>query len=453
MGSRNFRLSVVLRVLALIATIVLMVVLFLLTDYYLTSLLVLIVLIYEVYSLISFVETTNTLLTNFLESLRYSDFSRTYEISGAGKSFDRLNEAFNQVISDFRKVREEREQNYFYLRTVVEHIGIGLIAYRQNGEVELINNATKKLFQLVQLKNLKELESVSPELMNGLMNISNGDNILVRIRAKDEILQLAIYATEFKVSDKNIRLVSIKDIQSELEEKEMESWQKLIRVLTHEIMNSITPIASLTQTLDYLIKDVRERYVNIFSDEGEAEVVEEVEMALKTIHKRSTGLLHFVESYRNLTRIPNPNYSIFSVSRLFETISSLMKEEIHRKGITCEVNVEPPNLELSADEQLIEQVIINLVRNSIQALEKTDNPQISMKSLLDQRGRILIQISDNGQGILPEVLDRIFVPFFTTKPKGSGIGLSLSRQILRLHGGTLTVHSEPDVETIFTLRF
>jgi two-component system, NtrC family, nitrogen regulation sensor histidine kinase NtrY len=453
MGSRNFRLSVVLRVLALIATIVLMVVLFLLTDYYLTSLLVLIVLIYEVYSLISFVETTNTLLTNFLESLRYSDFSRTYEISGAGKSFDRLNEAFNQVISDFRKVREEREQNYFYLRTVVEHIGIGLIAYRQNGEVELINNATKKLFQLVQLKNLKELESVSPELMNGLMNISNGDNILVRIRAKDEILQLAIYATEFKVSDKNIRLVSIKDIQSELEEKEMESWQKLIRVLTHEIMNSITPIASLTQTLDYLIKDVRERYDNIFSDEGEAEVVEEVEMALKTIHKRSTGLLHFVESYRNLTRIPNPNYSIFSVSRLFETISSLMKEEIHRKGITCEVNVEPPNLELSADEQLIEQVIINLVRNSIQALEKTDNPQISMKSLLDQRGRILIQISDNGQGILPEVLDRIFVPFFTTKPKGSGIGLSLSRQILRLHGGTLTVHSEPDVETIFTLRF
>ncbi len=438
---------------ALIATIVLMVVLFLLTDYYLTSLLVLIVLIYEVYSLISFVETTNTLLTNFLESLRYSDFSRTYEISGAGKSFDRLNESFNQVISDFRKVREEREQNYFYLRTVVEHIGIGLIAYRQNGEVELINNATKKLFQLVQLNNLKELESVSPELMNGLMNISNGDNILVRIRAKDEILQLAIYATEFKVSDKNIRLVSIKDIQSELEEKEMESWQKLIRVLTHEIMNSITPIASLTQTLDYLIKDVRERYDNIFSDEGEAEVVEEVEMALKTIHKRSTGLLHFVESYRNLTRIPNPNYSIFSVSRLFETISSLMKEEIHRKGITCEVNVEPPNLELSADEQLIEQVIINLVRNSIQALEKTDNPRISMKSLLDQRGRILIQISDNGQGILPEVLDRIFVPFFTTKPKGSGIGLSLSRQILRLHGGTLTVHSEPDVETIFTLRF
>ncbi|GET24237.1 PAS domain-containing sensor histidine kinase [Prolixibacter sp. NT017] len=453
MGSRNFRLSVVLRVLALIATIVLMVVLFLLTDYYLTSLLVLAVLIYEVYSLISFVETTNTLLTNFLESLRYSDFSRTYEISGAGKSFARLSESFNQVISDFRKVREEREQNYFYLRTVVEHIGIGLIAYRQNGEVELINNATKKLFQLSQLKNLKELEAVSPELKNGLMNISNGDNILVKIREKDEILQLAIYATEFKVADKNIRLVSIKDIQSELEEKEMESWQKLIRVLTHEIMNSITPIASLTQTLDYLIKDVRERYDNIFSDEGEAEVVEEVEMALKTIHKRSTGLLHFVESYRNLTRIPKPNYTIFQVQKLFDTISSLMKEEIHRKEITCDISVEPPNLELSADEQLIEQVIINLIRNSIQALDKTDNPKLSMKSSLDQRGRILIQISDNGQGILPDVLDKIFVPFFTTKPKGSGIGLSLSRQILRLHGGTLTVHSEPDVETIFTLRF
>jgi two-component system, NtrC family, nitrogen regulation sensor histidine kinase NtrY len=453
MGSKNFRLSVVLRVLALVATIVLMVILFLFTDYYLTSLLVLAVLVYEVYSLISFVEMTNTLLTNFLESLRYSDFSRTYEISGAGKSFARLSESFNQVITDFRKVREEREQNYFYLRTVVEHIGIGLIAYRQNGEVELINNATKKLFQLSQLKNLKELEPVSQELMNGLMNIGNGENILVKLREKDEILQLAIYATEFKVADKNIRLVSIKDIQSELEEKEMESWQKLIRVLTHEIMNSITPIASLTQTLEYLISDVRQRYDNIFSDEGEAEVVEEVEMALRTIHKRSTGLLHFVESYRNLTRIPKPNYTIFQVQKLFDTISSLMKEEIHRKGITCDIAVEPANLELSADEQLIEQVIINLIRNSIQALDKTENPKISMKSSLDQRGRILIQISDNGQGILPDVLDKIFVPFFTTKPKGSGIGLSLSRQILRLHGGSLNVHSEPDVETIFTLRF
>lgn len=453
MGSKNFRLSIILRVVAIVATIFLMLWLIITTNYFLTILLVAAGLIYQVFTLIIYVERTNTLLTNFLESLRYSDFSRTFEIKGLGRSFDRLNEAFNNVVTDFRQVREEREQSYFYLRTVIEHIGIGLISFRKDGTVELINNATKKLFQVNSLSNLNELNNHSPELVEKLMQISNGDSILLKLREKDEILQLAIYATEFKVADKNIRLVTIKNIQNELEENEMESWQRLIRVLTHEIMNSITPIASLTQTLEFLIKDVKSRYDNIFSDDGEAEVVEEVEMALKTIHKRSTGLLHFVESYRNLTRIPNPNYSIFPVNKLLDTISSLMKEEMSRHDIRCTLSVEPPNLEISADEHLIEQVLINLVRNAMQALEKTENKRIDLKAFLNSRGHVNIQVSDNGQGILPEVLDKIFVPFFTTKPKGSGIGLSLSRQILRLHGGTLTVHSEPDVETVFSLKF
>jgi nitrogen fixation/metabolism regulation signal transduction histidine kinase len=453
MGSKNFRISLIIRVLALVANAFLIMWLIFTTSYYFTTLLAVCIAIYQVIKLIQFVETTNTLLTNFLESLRYSDFSRTFEIKGLGYSFDRLTDSFNVVINDFRKVREEREQNYFYLETVVEHIGIGLISYREDGVVELINNSTKKLFKISSLKNLSELESFSPDLVSRLMTISNGESIMVKIQKQDTILQLAIFATEFKVADRLIRMATIKDIQNELEENEMESWQKLIRVLTHEIMNSITPIASITQTLNYMIKDVRTNYVNAFKDEGEVETIEEIELAIETIHKRSIGLLHFVESYRDLTRIPTPKFTIFPVKELFDNLKGLMKEEMNKLNIECIATTTPENLELSADEQLIEQVLINLLKNAIQAIEKTEIPLIELKAFNDTNGRINIQMIDNGQGILPEVLDKIFVPFFTTKPKGSGIGLSLSRQILRLHGGTLTAHSEPDVQTVFTLKF
>lgn len=449
----NFRISLIIRVLSIVANVFLIMWLLFTTSYYFTTLLAVGISIYQVIKLIQFVETTNTLLTNFLESLRYSDFSRTFEIKGLGYSFDRLAESFSVVIDDFRKVREEREQNYFYLETVVEHIGFGLISYREDGVVELINNSTKKLFKITSLRNLNELESFSPELVSRLMTISNGESIMVKIQKQDTILQLAIFATEFKVADRLIRMATIKDIQNELEENEMESWQKLIRVLTHEIMNSITPIASITQTLNYMIKDVRSTYTNAFQDEGETETIDEIELAIETIHKRSIGLLHFVESYRDLTRIPTPKFTIFPVKVLFDNLKGLMKEEMHKLNIQCIATSKPENLELSADEQLIEQVLINLLKNAIQALEKTENPHIELKAFVDANGRIIIQIIDNGQGILPEVLDKIFVPFFTTKPKGSGIGLSLSRQILRLHGGTLTAHSEPDVQTVFTLKF
>ena len=453
MDFKNFRISVILRVLAIVVNAFLIMWLIFTTRYYFTTLLAVGIAIYQVIILIQFIETTNTLLTNFLESLRYSDFSRTFEIKGLGYSFDRLTESFNIVINDFRKVREEREQNYFYLETVVEHIGFGLISYREDGVVELINNSTKKLFKITSLKNLNELESFSPDLVAKLMTISNGESIMVKIQKQDTILQLAIFATEFKVADRLIRMATIKDIQNELEENEMESWQKLIRVLTHEIMNSITPIASITQTLNDMIKDVRSTYINALQGNVEVENINEIELAIETIHKRSTGLLHFVESYRDLTRIPTPKFSIFPIRTLFENLKGLMKKEMQNYNIQYFTSIMPENLELSADEQLIEQVLINLLKNAIQALEKTGNPRIELKAFIDASGKIIIQMIDNGQGILPEVLDKIFVPFFTTKPKGSGIGLSLSRQILRLHGGTLTAHSEPDVETVFTLKF
>ena len=414
------------------------------------------VVVLQIIELLFYVDRTNRLLNDFLQSIRYSDFTRTFQVESANSSLNKLKTTFNEVIKDFQAVRAEKEENHYYLQTVVQHIGIALIAYQKDGKVELINDATKKMFQVRTLNNILALKETYPELAQKLLTIKHGENALLKIREKDDMLQLSIYGTEFKIQNRNILLVSIKNIQQELDEKEMESWQKLIRVLTHEIMNSITPISSLSSTVRLIMDDVIETLSEKEAGSDEIESLSEIKEALTTIHNRTDGLIHFVNTYRNLTKIPTPNFSIFPVNRLLQNVRQLHQNELEVAGIKCVVSVEPASLELSADEQLIEQVLINLMKNSIHTLhDNTDNPNpvIELRAYLNKRGKITIQTIDNGQGILPEVLERIFIPFFTTKPQGSGIGLSLSRQILRLHGGSINAHSEPDKETRFTLTF
>lgn len=427
--------------------------LFFYTRLTITIILAAIVVLAQVVSLIYYVDRTNRILNDFLQSIRYSDFTRTFQVETTDTTFDKLKSTFNDVIKDFQTVRAEKEENFYYLQTVIQHIGIALIAFQKDGTVELINNATKKLFQIRNLNNIQSLREYNPELVQKLLTIKHGENLLLKIREKDDLLQLAIYGTEFKIQNRSIILVSIKNIQQELEEKEMESWQKLIRVLTHEIMNSITPISSLSSTVNILMKDVIDSLKSKSNSAEEIESLNEIEGALKTIHNRTDGLIHFVNTYRNLTRIPTPNFSVFPISRLLNNIYDLHKNEFEVKNISCKIFIEPISLELSADEKLIEQVLINLVKNSIHALETTQNPTIELRAFLNKRGRITIQSIDNGLGIIPEVLDKIFIPFFTTKPQGSGIGLSLSKQILRLHGGNINAFSEPNQETKFTLTF
>ena len=369
-----------------------------------------------------------------------------------GSSFDDLNKAFNEVIKDFQKVRSEKEEHFHYLQTIVQNIDVSLIAYQNDGNIELINKAAKKLFQVTNLKNIHGLEVLSRELVDTLLNIKPGENKLVRVNDEEDILQLAIYATTIKIKDKTIILTTIKNIQNVLEEQETEAWQKLIRVLTHEIMNSITPIASLSSTLTNMLDNYNPSGSEDTKD-LEKVALDEIQEALQTINKRSLGLLHFVNTYRNLTRIPKPNFKVCSLAELFKSIQNLLDEEVAHNDIDFKVKIEPENIKITADEQLIEQVLINLIKNSIYALQKRENGIIQLVGFLNKRGRPTIQVIDNGPGILGDVLDKIFIPFFTTKPSGSGIGLSLSKQILRLHNGSITAHSVPDKETIFTLSF
>lgn len=447
---KNFRLNIIIRIIILVATVFLFF-LSLKTDYQITPFLVGAVILFEVFTLIRYVERTNRDLTSFLESIRFAEFTRSFKIQGMGSSFDELSRAFNDVINDFQKVRSEKEEHFHYLQSIVQNIDVAIIAYRKDGTVEMVNKAAKKLFQIHSLKNVNGLQQLSAELVNTLLHINPGENALVKVQDQDDILQLSIHSTEFKIKDKLIILTTINNIQNVLEEQETEAWQKLIRVLTHEIMNSITPIASLSSTLEIMLKGITEN--GNIKEELDINTVMEILQALQTINKRSTGLLHFVNTYRNLTRIPKPNFRIFPVSELFKNIYLLMEEELTASKIKFITRIEPENLMVSADDQLIEQVVINLIRNSIHALENRDNPTIELKAFYNKRGRVTMQVTDNGTGILPEVLDKIFIPFFTTKQSGSGIGLSLSRQILRLHNGTISAFSVPEKETVFTMTF
>ena len=444
MDYRRFRLQCIARILVLGGSIYLFLYLLLDTDYRATTLVTVLVIAYQIYALIHYVEKTNRDLSRFFLSIRHADFSQSFVTGGLGSSFDELKKAFNEVLDAFRRARAEKEEHARYLQTVVQHIGIGLVAFRQDGEVELINTAAKRLLKITHLKNVDHLEARFADLVEKLRHLRPGQKALVKIEEEGEILQLSVYATAFRLREQEYTLVSLQNIQGELEEQEMEAWQKLIRVLTHEIMNSITPIASLAGTVNDMLQT---------TGQEEDEEIADVRQAMQTIQRRSEGLLHFVDSYRNLTHLPPPQFQIVPVSELFDRVGRLMRPQLEEGKIAFYVEIEPQSLELTADPEQIEQVLINLLRNAMQAVAGQAAARIWLKAGMDGRGHVLVEVIDDGPGIVEEAREKIFIPFFTTRQDGSGIGLSLCRQIMRLHRGTISARSKPGEETAFTLRF
>lgn len=446
MFTKKFRFQIILRALLLSVTTGMFFFVIQKTSLLATSFIIGFLIVYQVYDIIRYTERTNTYLNRFLESIRHADFSQSFKMRDLGSSFAELNDNFNEVMREFQKVRREKEQNYQYLQTVVEHIGVGLIAFEPDGDVQVMNRAAKKILNSYQVKNIVTLSSLSPDLVQALFQLKSGEKALIKFVEDEELLQLMVYATEFRMRDQAIKLVSLQNIQSELEEQEMEAWQKLISVLTHEIMNSVTPIASLSNTMSDILAECK-------NNKNFSEHIDDICQAIKTIHKRSEGLLHFVQAYRSLTRLPRPDFQIFPVNELFRGLQQLTGPEFGEKGISFNINCDPATLELTADQKLIEQVLINILKNATEAVNSTKNPVIELSANLDPRGRVNIQVRDNGPGISLEAQDKIFVPFYTTKKGGSGIGLSLSKRIMRLHKGKISFQSEPEEGTVFKLIF
>lgn len=384
-----------------------------------------------------------------LSSVYFDETSQSFKSKsdhpGAHDHCSKLNNAYQAS----RQARKERDSDYQFFRNIVQHVGIGLLTFKKDGAVQIINSAARKLLRVNQIQNIREFNDASPTLVESFQKLKTGGRELIRLKIGDDTIQLSVFAIELTLRGEEIKLISMSNIQSELEEKEMEAWQNLVRVLTHEIMNSVTPISSLAGTVEEELQKQLQRESYVF-DKGE---LEDMHLSLQTISRRSEGLIRFVKEFRNLTQVPQPRLSEIAIQPLLEEMAILHKKELSDRGIEITVSTDPPQLTALADKNMIEQVLINLIKNAIQAFDEQIDKKIELSASTSEKGRPIIRVRDNGPGIDPEAVEKIFIPFFSTKKTGSGIGLSLSRQIMRVHDGRISVKSKLGEGTEFQLKF
>lgn len=443
---RRFRLHVVVRVLLLTATVI-AVCMIALMDLYVVAGVVGLAAIYQVRQLIRYVEKTNRDLARLLDAIRYSDFSQGFTSGGRGSKYLELTTALGAVMDDFREARAEKEEGYRYLETVMRHVGTGLISFDSAGQVKLINAAAKRILRINRLSDVNALTEVSPVLLDKLLKIEFGAKDVVTVESRGDKLQLSIYATGFKARNELYKVVSLQDIGGELDAAEALAWSKLTRVLTHEIVNSVAPISSLASTASTLLEDIPT------DAKAAVETMTDVRGAVGTIARRSQGLLRFVNEYRKLTRVPTPQISVFPVRDLLDVVIGLFQTDAAAGNVTIHTSIKPETLELTADRDLTEQALINVVKNAMRAVSGERDPEVRIEAFIDDRSRAVIEVIDNGVGIIEEAMDQLFVPFFTTHKDGSGIGLALVREIMRQQGGTVTASSVPGERTVFRMRF
>lgn len=447
-GFRDFRARVFLRVIFLGLTMALLSYMVGKPNMLFAAMLICVIIILQLSEIFRFVSQTNQKLTRFLESIRYSDFISGFTSDNKlGKTFKDLNIAFNEVLEAFRKARSEKEEHWQYLNTVVQQVRTGILSYGTEGNIQLMNANAKRFLGSSALKNINDLQDKNSRLYKAIYNTEPGKSTLYR---GSNDLYLTIQATELRVRGNTVKLVTLQNIQTELQKQELEAWQNLTRVLRHEIMNSITPISSLTSTLkEVLDHDLIQKNGHY---ELKTEGAEDLKEGLATIEGRSKGLIKFIDAYREYTSVPHPKIKTARLKDLIEKVAMLMRPELKKSNVHFEYHCTSEYLTVQADSEMIEQVLINLVKNAIESCSDTYGAKVVMTGQYDEAG-VKIEVTDNGPGIIKEAIDKIFIPFYTTKKNGSGIGLSLSRQIMQLHNGSLAVESEPYVKTVFTLRF
>ncbi len=386
-------------------------------------------------------------LDNFVEAVKFKDFSRHFSLKKVPVELKALRLGFNEINDAFRNVSKEKETQFQYLQKILEMVDTGILSYDvESHEVMWMNESLKQILQLPYLKTLESLAKRYPSLFEEIIQLKPGESKISNTPVGLHELKLLLSATAFQTDNRKYSLIGFQNISNAVEETESEAWKKLLSVMTHEIMNSVAPISSLASTLQQRLADSKN------SDNTNPVNFEDVETGINTIKKRSESLLKFAEIYRNLNKISKPDLKTFYVCDLFENIYNLMEPTLSVKHIELEILLKEPGLQLSADNALIEQVLINLVLNAMEAV-KDKSEKIITLSGESVNNRISLKVTDNGTGMEKEILEKIFVPFFTTRKNGSGIGLSLCRQIMRIHHGNLQVSSEPGVGSVFTLQF
>ncbi len=417
-----------LQVAGLVVTIGLFIVVVLNSSYIALPAVVAVIVAIQVAVLLHTVQSHVDALEDFFAAVSYEDFTRRFVEDDVDTE---LKEAFNRVLERFQDARAERDLQAGYLDTVIRHVPVPFVAARTDGSLSLVNNPARRLTGLPTLGNLDDFAAMDPDLPGLLRAIPPGRQELLQTRLRDIPVELRVSVAEIRSEGTTERLYSIENLSGELSARESSAWRNLIRVLTHEIMNTLTPISSLADTTTSMLDDPSAK--------------DDVREAVSTIGRRSSGLMAFVSRYRELLKVPVPSPERLSVNELFRSVTTLLAEPL--RDIEVVTDVDPESLEIDADRQLIDQTLVNLVKNAVEALGDTETPRITLRARLDL-GRTVLSVIDNGPGVADDVRDQVFIPFFTTKREGSGIGLSLSRQVMTAHGGDIALHSDASGTTI-----
>ncbi len=419
-------------------------------DKLFSILILVIVLIIQIVELIKFELKSFRILENILNSIEF-EYQPVRFTKSLPKSMEEFYYSLNKILDFIQQKKSEHEVQLLFLGELLRHIKTGIISISEDQKIELVNESALKILGIENLIKLDQIKTLHPNFYLEIVNPAKNEANIVEISTAGTIQKLSIQISHFISHGKNMKLISFQDIRSQIEFKEMEAWHQLIRTLGHEILNSVTPISSMTETSIMLLEkpDQTPKLLQELSDEN----LDKIRNALKTINRRSIGLLEFINNYRKLTRMPVPSFEPVNLSDLVKHVLKLMHPDFEKEQV--EVLIESENLKMicEIDRSMIEQVLINMLRNAIQALEGIDDKIIKIKLMTVPNENPMIQIIDNGKGIPDDLKSKIFVPFFTTKEKGSGIGLSLSRQIMQLHGGNINYKINSNNETVFSLIF
>jgi len=404
--------------------------------------------VYAVIEMIRFQKKAQDEVNQFVESIHYRDFSRHFDVRKAPNELKPLRKGFNDINTTFKLISRERETQYHYLQKILELVDTGILSYEEEtGTISWINEAFKKLLSIPYLKTIQSLEKREPVLYHELLKLKSGESNIISIVRNQQMVKILITSSMMRSDDKLYKLLAFQNVSEALDETESKAWSKLLNVMTHEIMNSVAPISSLADTLKNRLQSPE------ITETMEAAELEDLELGIDTIKRRSDGLLKFTESYRSLNKITKLERDRILVRNLFENLNSLMKPTLSKKNIELEIILRDPALAIEADINLIEQVMINLLVNAIEAVKDREEPRITLSAEAQNNSKTLVKITDNGMGMPTELLDKIFIPFFSTKKTGSGIGLSLCKQIMLLHKGNIQVLSTEGKGSSFILQF
>jgi two-component system, NtrC family, nitrogen regulation sensor histidine kinase NtrY len=413
------------------------------TRYYLVSVLAGGVLLLLVFDFLRLSRSADRDLVRVIDAIGYGDLA-DWPLSVGRQNLDQpIAQAFARALDRLRRRSAVAEGERARLLAVVEHAPVPLLALESDGRIELLNRAARRLFDGVAVTRRAELIALAPDF--DLMLAAPVVRQLVRLTLPRGPQRCLVSVAGSVSAERNSAILSLQNIEGELEASELRAWEELVRVLAHEIMNSLTPVASLAQTAGLLVEDLR-------AATEPATTLAELDEAVDAIHRRSAGLMRFVESYRRFAEPPFPVTCAIPVAVLFDRAQRLHGASLAACGVVLDIEIEPPTLIVQADPDLLDQALVNLIKNAIEAVAHSAEKRIALTAGLDERGHVVLTIADTGPGLSPPFAEQIFVPFFTTKAKGSGIGLPIVRQIMRAHGGTIEAVSGPGGAR-FRLRF